>query len=114
MLAQESLILASKADGVFEFASHSQYSGDRLLQKHRDRNKAARAPHLPQFSVAPVRDRVVTAAENVAIVDQQIVGEPSQALYSFLVVDGDRLFGQIAAGHHQVIKRSKGKEQMMH
>ena len=45
--------------------------------------------------------RVVGARVDRPVVQQQQVGDPGQALERVLVLEGDRLVGDVAAGHHE-------------
>src|SRR5512142_496425 len=102
-----------EADGVFEFSPNGQNRRQLFFEKNGDGNKAAGTAHLSWYSSDDAHYGIVAAQQNVAIVDEEVVGQPAQARHRFVVIDGNRLFAQIAASHDQRLKSALGKEQVV-
>ena len=64
-------------------------------------NVAARAAQDDGPAGDDPRHRVVAARLDLAIVDQEEVGDAAEPLERLVVAIGDRLLGEVARGHHQ-------------
>jgi len=73
--------------------------------------RAIAAPAGP--SARDAHHGIISPQKNFAIVDKKIVGEAMQPLHGFRVVDGNGLFRNVPAGHHQRCKPASSKEQVM-
>ena len=56
---------------------------------------------------------IVAAPEDVAIVDQEDVGDAVEAPDSFLIVNDDRLFAEIGAGHDESFESTTSEKEMV-
>ena len=111
---------AGQGEGVLQLGPHRQ---ERPLRRDRQRQRlrgvAAPAPDdrgPPRHDPA---DGVVVAGPDLAVVDEERVGKPGQALRRVGVVGGQRLVGEVAGRQHerpadggqqQVVERGVGQE----
>jgi hypothetical protein len=117
VLAQKCVPSFRQADGVFEFTSNREHRGVFpsliVFQKNRHRNKTARTSQLPRHAARHAHHGIVAAQKNLAVVHQEAVSQPTQAIGSFPIINGDRLLAQVAAGHHQGLEFALGKQKVM-
>ena len=119
--AQVGVLAHRQAERVLELRAAGEHRPlDRARQRDRPRHPPARAPQQQRPARHHTRHRVVAARSDVAIVEQEEVGEIAQALERFVVAGGDRLLRPVAGRHHQraarrleqqVVKRRVGEEE---
>ena len=104
MLAEDGLAGAQQAEGIPELAPHGQ-DGRRGLEARRGGNgRRGQTPCPPQGLGRPVHEphhRVIHPIEDVAVVEQEHIRQPGQALAGLVVGDALRLLAAVAAGHDQ-------------
>ncbi len=105
VMAEEGVVLTGEAKGVFQLPASRQDGGGLPGQVHRVGGIAARAPQGNELGLAAAGEGthhgVVTAGVDVAVVHQESICEGSEALPRFLVMGGNGLLAEVAAGHHQ-------------
>ena len=111
---------ASQRERVLELGAHREQRCRRGQgQVDRVRGVAAGAPDDGLAARDDARDRVVVPRPDLAVVDQEAVGETRQAGQRVGVVGGQRLVGQVAGGEHDrpadvrhehVVERRIGQE----
>ncbi len=82
---------------LFSSAPHASSGRCAAAQLDARRHQSARAAQHER----PAQHRVVGARLDRAVVDEEAVGDRGQALQRLGVVEGDRLVGDVAAGHHE-------------
>ena len=95
---------ARQAEGVLEQRPDRQERRHVERQPHREGRIAARPAHQLRRKARDAQalhHRIVVAAVDAAVVQQEGVGQAAQPRQGLVIVLGDRLFGQVAAGHHQ-------------
>ena len=107
------MLAFGQADGILEFAANREHGRLFVLEKHRNGDKSSRAAHLSSDAIANSDDGVVAAQEDVTIVDQKEIGKIVKTPHGFMIVDRDRLFAEIAAGHDQRFKSTRAKQQIV-
>ena len=79
-----------------------------------DGNKTARPAELLGDAIGSDADYgIVTTAKDVAVVNEESVGDSVETLDSFLIVDGDGLFAEIGTGHDESFEFAAGEKQMV-
>ena len=73
-------------------------------------DEAARAPQHHRPPAHGAHDGVVGADVDRAVVDEEGVGDPGEALAGVVVAIGDRLVGHVAAGQHERAARVVGEQ----
>ena len=98
MRSEDGLPAPHQAEGVLELCSareHGTVHGRRELNGPRHVSAGASQHDRPARDNAC--HRVVTPGHDVAIVDQEQIGDAAKALERLLVVFGDRFLGQVYA-----------------
>ena len=113
VLAQERFAATHHAHGVFQFAANRQDRLRFVFQRDGHGNKPARAAQLLRLARSDAHDGIVAPPQDVAIVNQERIGNAVQALHGLLIIDRDWLLAEVAAGHHQRLKFAAGEQQMM-
>ncbi len=113
VLAQEGVGASGEADGVLELASDGEDRRDGFAELDGGGNEASRATNELRAGGEVLNDRVVAAEEDVAIVEEEEVGNGGEAGEGFAVVDGDGLFAEIGAGHDEGGEAGVGEEQVV-
>ncbi len=113
VLAEERFGATNNADRVFQFATNGENRFGFMFEGNGHRNKATRAAKHLSTCAEWANHGIVTAAENVAIVDEISIGDALEAPDRFVVVDGDRFFAEVRAGHDKSIEFTTGEEKMM-
>ena len=104
VLRQDSPPGFQQAEGVLQFTAHrQQLSGAGKLRRQQDRLRriAARATQKTRLAVGDAQHRVVQPVDDVAVVQQVIIGDPLQPPARVLVVYRLRLIAAVARGQHQ-------------
>ncbi len=103
VLADEGLVPPRYTQGVLELRPHGQHARTVAFQKHGARSEAARAAQELRLAGGRVdpRHRVVGADQDVAVVQQEHVGDGGQAAQRLAVAEADGLAARVAGGHHQ-------------
>jgi len=68
------------------------------------RDEAAGAPQETGFARGAAHHGIVAAQVDIAVVDEEAIGDAGETVEGLIVVDGDRLLAQVAAGHHHAVK----------
>ncbi len=113
VLAEKSFAAARDADSVLQFCANGQNGWGFVFEGNWRGNKAARTAQYLRAASGEANDRVVAAAQDIAIVDEVSVGNRVEAPHSFFVVDGDGLFAEVGAGHDQSVELAAGKKKMV-
>ena len=104
VLAEDRVTALGKAEGVLQFAADGQQFGNGTPPGRAScGGVAARSPQQPLAAFEYPHHRVVRPHIDVAIVGEQRIGDPADALSRLAIVDHDGLFAEIAARHHQRI-----------
>ena len=102
MRRQEGLVTAGDADRVLQPGARGQHRRARARQLDRPRRVAARAAdELRAAGGRQAQHAVVAAGDDVAVVQQQRVGDALQPRQRLVVADHQRLAVRVGAGHHQ-------------
>ena len=107
MLALVGEPAARESKDIFEMPADGEQRRRIKRQRHSQRNKASGAANQLRRAVDQRHHRVVAALQNFAVVHQKCIGNLSQPRQRLVVVDRDRLFAQVRAGHHQVRGRER-------
>ena len=78
-------------------------------QRQRERDKAAGAANQLRRAIHQRHHGIVAALQNLAVVHQECVGDLPEPRQRFVIVDRDRLFAEVGAGHYQRLHASIGK-----
>ena len=99
---EERAMSRSDADGVLELRADGEHRlGKAVLQLHSSGGIPAGAAEHRRDPGDHAHDRVVRARLDPAVVHQEDVGDLAETLEGLVVVDGHRLVGRVAGGHHQ-------------
>ena len=101
-----------QAEGALELGSAGQQLARVDGQRQRLGHVPARAAQQQRAPADRAHDRVVGARADRAVVHEDVVGDARQALDRVVVAVGDRLVGDVAAGHHQR-RRGVGRQQVV-
>jgi len=102
VLAHPGLVPLRQGERVLEVrADRDQRHGTRHRQRERQRGVPARPAEEDRCSVHHPHHRVVVARRDLAIVEQEGVGDGPEARHRLVVPGGDRLVARVAARHHQ-------------
>ena len=104
---------AREGKDILQMAADGQQRRRIERQRHGERHKAARAANQLRRAIDQRHHGVVAALQNFAVVHQECVGDVPEPREGFVVVDGDGLFAEVGAGHHQSLHARIGKEQML-
>ncbi len=97
VLTDDDLPVHRKGDGALQLSSEGEDRGCRFRETQPERRETACAPeHREALRIEP-DDRVVHRADDRSVMDEEDVGDTSQALESLGRVDAHRLIGEIAA-----------------
>src|SRR5271157_5031161 len=113
MLREKGVPALGQADSVLQLAADGQYRWHFLAQKNWHRNESARAPQLPRTPAGDAGNGIVTAQQNVAVVDKKTVSQPVQSAHRFVVGDANRLFAEVGTGHNKRHKATVREQQMV-
>jgi hypothetical protein len=104
MLGEDGLAGTQQAEGVLELAPHGQDGRCGLEAGRQGDGRGGQAPCPPQGLGRPVHEphhRIIHPIEDVAVVEQQHIRQPGQALAGLVVGDALGLLAAVAAGHDQ-------------
>src|SRR5450631_1418066 len=113
VLAEEGVFPPGQADRVLQLTADGKDRRLLIFQKYRNRNKPPRAPQMANSSFCGAHDGIITAQEDVAVVHQEEIRQGVESLQSLLIVNGDRLFAEVAAGHDQSAELTLIQQQVM-
>ena len=113
VLALVSVTAACEGEHAFQMAADSKQRRGIHGQFDRQRHKSARAPNDLRRAIHKRLHRIVAALQNVAVVEQECVGDVFEPRLRFVIVDRNRLFAQIGGGHHQGAHARIGKQQVL-
>src|SRR5581483_3186540 len=113
VLAQEGVTALREADRVFHFAAHGEDRWQFLSQENGHRHVSSRAPPLANPVTGAADHRIIAAQQNVSVVHKKEISRTRQPPQSLLVVDDNRLFADVAAGHYEGREAPCRKEQIM-
>ena len=99
MLALIGEASARQSEDALEVAAHGEQRRRFKGKVDAERNEPARAANELRRAIDERDHRIVAALEDLAVVDEEGVGDVAQARAGFVVVDGDGLFTQIGGGH---------------
>ncbi len=103
VLAEDGVPIFGQAERVLQFAAAGQNFGQRHRELDGLGRVAARPAHRIFAAFEDLDDRIVHARLDLAIVQQEIIGERVQPRPRVLVAADDGFFAHIAAGHHQSV-----------
>jgi len=112
VLAHEDLAASGDRDGVLQVAAHGEDRRQFVLHTDRERGVAAGAAHHVLAASGDAHDGVVNRTRDGTVVHQERVGDSAQTAASLVVVDGDGLVAEVAAGGHQR-ERAGAHQEMM-
>ena len=98
MLADEDLSAFAHSNCVLEMSTDGNGLRQFVACDHRQRRVAASPADQLRCALNDSGDRVVDMALDWPVVNQEAVGDSSETIESFVLVDTERLFGEIAAG----------------
>ncbi len=102
-----------EAEGVLQVAPAGEDgNGKRVRSRHRTGNVAAAAAQHGRPAGDDARDRVVAGRFDLAVVDEQDIGNRAQTRESAGIRGHDRVTRQVAGGHHQRAVRVREQEVM--
>ena len=101
MLADESVVVAGQAEGIFQFRAAGQDLFRLEGQVNGIGGIAAGATQGHRLIFGHHKDAVIVAGVNTAVVHQKIIGDITQPVKGLIVIFGNRLFTEVGAGHHQ-------------
>ncbi len=102
MLAEECLVLFDQAEGVLLLRAAGQdVTFRREGQPQGIGSEAARPPERHDRLAQHPNHGIIVARIDIAIVEQELVRDLCQSLDRLAIADGDRLFAQVAARHHE-------------
>ena len=121
VLAHPRVVTSREAKGVLELAPDRQRRRDAGGQPNRQRRVAARAADRQFVTVDQADHRVVARHMDRPVVTDPCIGDAPQPLPSVRVLEADRLVGEVAARHHEDLRRRvsirdsghRSKEQMV-
>src|SRR5271166_5861970 len=113
VLAEEGFGATHYADSVFQFTANGKNRLRFALEGNRHGDETARTAQHLRPSSCDTHHGVVAAAQDVAIVNEIRIGNSLEPANCFLVIDGDGLFAEVPAGHHESIEFSAGKKEMV-
>jgi hypothetical protein len=126
VLRKDRLPILEEAEGILELAAHRQNRrscSEALRQRNRRRCITARPPQHAGFPADHPGHGVVDAIDDVAVVEQPIIGDPCELQPRLVIADALRLVGEIAARQHdrpmdafeqQVVERRVGQHKAEH
>ena len=101
MLADEGVVVTGQAESIFQFRAAGQDLFGLKREMNGIRGIAAGAPQGNRFIFFNHKDAVIVAGVNAAVVHQKIIGDTMQPDKGLVVIFGDGLFAEVAAGHYQ-------------
>src|SRR5580700_4871741 len=104
MLTKESFSSANNANSIFELTANREDWLRFLFDGDWNWHKSARATQFLGEAHFNAHYRIVAPAEDFTVVTQKCIGNTMQTLHRFFVLNGYRLFAEIATGHDQGIK----------
>ena len=115
MVSDPGATAARQAEGALQLGAAAEDRPPGLdRQAECPGHEAARAPdHQRRLAHGPIEradDRVVGPGVDRAVVNEEDVGDRPEPLERVVVVEGDRLVGEIARGHDQRQRRRAGEQ----
>jgi len=101
VLADEGVRVAGQAKGVLQLRTSRQQRRGLEGQRHRVGRVAARATQGQHAALAGADDGIIAADVNGPVVQQEGVGQRAEPGQRVVVVGGDWLLAEVAAGHDQ-------------
>ena len=92
-----------QAKRILQFTAERQHRrcrSETLRQRDRCRSETARAAQHTRRAQGNAHHRIIHPPRDVAIMQQEIIGNCAEAKFCLIVVNGLRLVRQVAAGQH--------------
>ena len=104
VMAEKRVAITCQAECILQLAADGQCRFDIERKLDRIGSIAAASAQINRtidFSGSTSDHRIITADVNVSVVQQECICQRGQPFERILVVGGNRLLGEISAGHHQ-------------
>ena len=101
MLTDEGVVIPGEAEGILKFSP----AGKHLLGAEGKLNRVGSIAAGPSyhywFLILYHDDTVIVAGVDIAVMEQEVVGDTIKSPERLIIVLGDGFLSQVPAGHHQ-------------